>query len=387
MGSELHMSYSTVRRIENGEFLPEKKDMDDIARLFGFNNFFNNWFQIEKYNQQILYLRKLQICRDSENFNEKIHSFLKVKTLEGSFFFPQYIFLAFYQEVMNSKNLDSIIAHYNELSIFLELYSNEQSCMIYDSMGIVYLENCHYGNAKAFFEKAIQCSGNDFLAHLHLAMVYQYLKFDIYCLDELKICKELIFQFCSVDRFIQISQIEALVKAERGEYDWAISRLLDLYEEGVRLNNEDLMNDLLNNLAYVFFISKDYLNSILYSKKSLSMYPENVDSVLYLYIIYSYFRTEQIEEMDKIIDKCYEQPLEDHIRFLIPGIKAWSRKDYKLAENNFFIAYSESELKKEIDWKVWILECLIELNEFLGDFDKVLKYSNELLLISRHQKI
>ena len=124
----------------------------------------------------------------------------------------------------------------------------------------------------------------------------------------------------------QISQIEALVRAERGELGLAKKILLNLYKEAGRLKDDYLINNLLNNLAYVFFISEDYLNAILYSKEAMRKSYKHIDSVLYLYIVYSYFKTDQLDEMNNAIQDCGQEPLETHIQFLIPGIKAWSEK-------------------------------------------------------------
>lgn len=337
MGNELFLSYSTIRRIENGEFLPEKKERDHIAQLFGYDSFLDNPFQIEEYNRQILIIRQEQTFRNNQRLFKKIRSFLNVRALKASYFFPQYLMLQFYENVMNSKEMNSLLRSLEIILPYLYCFSKEQQAIVYDLMGSAYLNNNYFVQAIDCFQKAAQQNGIDLLAHIHLAMAYQYLKRDHECFNELNFCKQLLFQCGSVYRMFQISQIEALVRAERGELGLAKKILLNLYKEAGRLKDDYLINNLLNNLAYVFFISEDYLNAILYSKEAMRKSYKHIDSVLYLYIVYSYFKTDQLDEMNNAIQDCGQEPLETHIQFLIPGIKAWSEKNYKQAEENFIL--------------------------------------------------
>lgn len=84
MGNELFLSYSTIRRIENGELLPEKNERDHIAKLFGYDLFLDNEFQIEEYDRQISIVRQEQSFRNNQRLFEKIRSFLNVKTLKAN---------------------------------------------------------------------------------------------------------------------------------------------------------------------------------------------------------------------------------------------------------------------------------------------------------------
>ncbi len=378
MGNALFLSYSTIRRIENGEYLPEKNERDHIARLFGYDSFLENQFQIEEYNRQVLIVRQEQTFRNDQRLLEKIHSFLNVKALKASYFFPQYVLLQIYKSVMDSKELSFVLRSFEEMLPYLHCFSEEQKAIIYDLIGSAYLNDHQFAQSITYFQKAARHNDTDLLVHMHAAMVYQYLKCDHECLNKLDICKQLLFQCGSVYRMFQISQIEALVRAERGELKIAKTILLNLYKEAKRLKDDYLIDNLLNNLAYVFFISEDYLNAILYSKEAIRKNYKHIDSVLYLYIVYSYFKTGQFDEMNKVIENCKQELLEKHIRFLIPGIEAWSKKNYRQAEEKFYIAYCESELRKEIDWKVWILNRLIELNCLLEDVERILYYSNVL---------
>ncbi len=269
MGNELFLSYSTIRRIEYGEFLPEKKERDHIAQLFGYDSFLDNPFQIEEYDRQILIIRQEQTFRNNQRLFEKIHSFLNVRALKASYFFPQYLLLRFYENVMCSKELSSLLRSFEEILPYFYCFSKEQQAIVYDLIGSAYLNNNQFVQSIDYFQKAAQQASTDLLVHIHLAMAYQYLKCDHECLNELNICKQLLFQCGSVYRMFQISQIEALVRAERGELEIAKTMLLNIFKEAKRLKDDYLINNLLNNLAYVFFIAEDYLNAILYSKEAI----------------------------------------------------------------------------------------------------------------------
>lgn len=73
VGSHLHMSYSTVRRIENGELLPDHEQRNQIAQLFGYEKFLNQ-FDWDQWKEELMELRHLHV-HDPAAMLERLDAF------------------------------------------------------------------------------------------------------------------------------------------------------------------------------------------------------------------------------------------------------------------------------------------------------------------------
>ena len=97
VGSHLHMSYSTVRRIENGELLPDHEQRNQIAQLFGYEKFLNQ-FDWDQWKEELMELRHLHV-HDPAAMLERLDAFLTRNELHASYFFAVFELLKLYRLV------------------------------------------------------------------------------------------------------------------------------------------------------------------------------------------------------------------------------------------------------------------------------------------------
>lgn len=394
IGSHLHMSYSTVRRIENGELLPDPEQRDQIAQLFGYEQFLDR-FDWDRWKEERRELRHLHV-QDHLAMLERLDAFLSRKNLNASYFFAVFELLKLYRLVYetpvrkmmwNKEKRKRIFKEIERIEILQDLFSDSERSVYEELIGLAYYESRHFEIACYHLEKAIRYDETSYIACSRLIDLYMITGYDGLARQLIDRAKELVFNEASATQFLQIAFLETILQARNGEYEQARNQFLRIQKEAGRIGFDFLRSACLEELACAASLAQDPLNTIVYAKRAIEQNGNRVDLSMYYHLLLAYFR---IGDLSALKEWCEKAPTKQwsSLRWFIQGIKAWSCNDYETARESFHVLYSEAMLNKEMDWVDFFLSIRIELGEYFGKTENALVLLKEqMALHSKKQKL
>lgn len=395
LGHTMHMSYSTIRRVELGETLLLPDEMDQIAQAFGFEGFLDNWHLLDAYATQMDDIRHFHLV-DIERMLDKLDAFLCNPQLKASYFFAGYALLELYAMVYAKKGLMKTIwtkeerqalrAKVDEIDAFKDLFSNRQRAVYEQLAGDTWYECLRFEQAWTCYERALCFDKTSYLTHLRMADTAMILNCDQVARHHLARCQQLVFATASSEQFLQLALLEAIFLARNNEREAAQAALLNLYEEGVRTQNTFIQRQALDNLAQTAFFAQDDMNAIVFAKRSIEQFGDHVDFALYFYLLFSYLRLDDSHHVRRWSEWILRRETAPLVRYFVEGALAWSEGELEKADEALGIVYSEMALHQEPGWECFFLERLIDLNAQLGRVDRVETYHRRLLALERRKQ-
>lgn len=394
IGSHLHMSYSTVRRIENGELLPDPEQRDQIAQLFGYEQFLDR-FDWDRWKEERRELRHLHV-QDPLAMLERLDAFLSRKALKASYFFAVFELLKIYRLVYetpvrkmmwNKEKRKRIFKEIERIEILQDLFSDSERSVYEELIGLAYYESRHFDRSCDHLEKALNLDETSYMACMHLIDLYMIAGYDRLARQMIERAKELVFSEASATQFLQIAFLETILQARNGEYEKACQQFLRIQKEARKIRFAAMEPACMEELACAASLAHDPLNAILYAKRAIEQKGSSVDFSMYYHLLLAYFRIRDISSLEQWCEKASAERWES-LRWFVQGMRAWSRNTYVTASESFHVLYSEAMLNKEMDWVDFFLSIRIELEEYFGNTENALVLLKEqMALHSKKQKL
>lgn len=392
VGSHLHMSYSTVRRIENGELLPDHEQRNQIAQLFGYEKFLNQ-FDWDQWKEELMELRHLHV-HDPAAMLERLDAFLTRNELHASYFFAVFELLKLYrlvyetpvQKMMWDKEKRKKIFHEIErIETLQDLFSDIHQSLYEELIGVANYESRHFEIACYHLEKAIRYDETSYIACSRLIDLYMITGYDGIARQLIDRAKELVFKEASATQFLQIAFLETILQARNGGYEQARNQFLRIQKEAGRIGCDFLRSACLEELACAASLAQDPLNTIVYAKRAIEQNGNHIDLSMYYHLLLAYFR---IGNLSALKEWCKKAPTKQwsSLRWFVQGIKAWSCNDYEIARESFHVLYSEAMLNKEMDWVDFFLSIWIELEECFGKTENALLLIKEQMILQQRKQ-
>lgn len=392
VGSHLHMSYSTVRRIENGELLPDHEQRNQIAQLFGYEKFLNQ-FDWDQWKEELMELRHLHV-HDPAAMLERLDAFLTRNELHASYFFAVFELLKLYrlvyetpvQKMMWDKEKRKKIFHEIErIETLQDLFSDIHQSLYEELIGVANYESRHFEIACYHLEKAIRYDETSYIACSRLIDLYMITGYDGIARQLIDRAKELVFKEASATQFLQIAFLETILQARNGGYEQARNQFLRIQKEARRIGCDFLRSACLEELACAASLAQDPLNTIVYAKRAIEQNGNHIDLSMYYHLLLAYFR---IGNLSALKEWCKKAPTKQwsSLRWFVQGIKAWSCNDYEIARESFHVLYSEAMLNKEMDWVDFFLSIRIELEECFGKTENALLLIKEQMILQQRKQ-
>ncbi len=392
VGSHLHMSYSTVRRIENGELLPDHEQRNQIAQLFGYEKFLNQ-FDWDQWKEELMELRHLHV-HDPAAMLERLDAFLTRNELHASYFFAVFELLKLYrlvyetpvQKMMWDKEKRKKIFHEIErIETLQDLFSDIHQSLYEELIGVANYESRHFEIACYHLEKAIRYDETSYIAYSRLIDLYMITGYDGIARQLIDRAKELVFKEASATQFLQIAFLETILQARNGGYEQARNQFLRIQKEAGRIGCDFLRSACLEELACAASLAQDPLNTIVYAKRAIEQNGNHIDLSMYYHLLLAYFR---IGNLSALKEWCKKAPTKQwsSLRWFVQGIKAWSCNDYEIARESFHVLYSEAMLNKEMDWVDFFLSIRIELEECFGKTENALLLIKEQMILQQRKQ-
>ncbi len=392
VGSHLHMSYSTVRRIENGELLPDHEQRNQIAQLFGYEKFLNQ-FDWDQWKEELMELRHLHV-HDPAAMLERLDAFLTRNELHASYFFAVFELLKLYrlvyetpvQKMMWDKEKRKKIFHEIErIETLQDLFSDIHQSLYEELIGVANYESRHFEIACYHLEKAIRYDETSYIACSRLIDLYMITGYDGIARQLIDRAKELVFKEASATQFLQIAFLETILQARNGGYEQARNQFLRIQKEAGRIGCDFLRSACLEELACAASLAQDPLNTIVYAKRAIEQNGNHIDLSMYYHLLLAYFR---IGNLSALKECCKKAPTKQwsSLRWFVQGIKAWSCNDYEIARESFHVLYSEAMLNKEMDWVDFFLSIRIELEECFGKTENALLLIKEQMILQQRKQ-
>ena len=286
-----HCSISTVRNYENGVQLPEPHLQTEIARFFGYTKFIDNFQNLDTYRSILNRIESLMYHQKKDEVMKIIHQiYQNHENWISSYAFLLFHLVVLMEERYVKKDEQQFLNLIKLLSKGVLFYTPFEKYIFYEFQGDFFYQNEKYDKALSFWVKAEQFQPQLPRIHIQLAMIYQILGYQILSLQQLEIAKTLIFQNPDTYRFLQVCLIEFTYKIDEIESYYSIyDTRSNLYQACVDAGKIELSYLVLSNIAYMYLLNKDYVNSIAFSRKVLNSNDAPLLNILW-FIPYSYLK-------------------------------------------------------------------------------------------------
>lgn len=382
IGKVIYKTPSQIRLVEKGAQALTQEEQDQIAQLFGFPSFANN-LKYQAYFDNLL--KKFDNLFFHQQEDEVFALLEKVKSKRSrweasSLFFITSLFqLIPYRYEKGDETCQTII---KEIEQYTEYMTPFELFFFYSLQGVIAYNACRFQIACSFFEKALSYEKNRVGLYIQLAMTYQTLEYRQKSLTCIYKANQLMLQNPDVYRMLQLSLLYTNYRVEKSiSYHKAINERLALYKACLKMKEDSLATSVLHNISYMYLLNEDYMNAIVFAKKSLEL-DNKSESNCHWFIPYSYWRLEMEKECLLWI-RAYESfpNRTSYIFNLCTAIHCFV--DGKIEAGIDVLEASHRALleDQEMDRLVFLLDWLIEMYSQINDLEKMYLCEKEVRTI------
>lgn len=382
IGKAIYKTPSQIRLVEKGAQALTQEEQDQIAQLFGFSSFADN-LKYQPYFDNLL--KKFDNLFFHQQEDEVFALLEKVKSKRSrweasSLFFITSLFqLIPYRYEKDDETCQTII---KEIEQYTEYMTPFELFFFYSLQGVIAYNASRFQIACSFFEKALSYEKNRVGLYIQLAMTYQTLEYRQKSLTCIYKANRLMLQNPDVYRMLQLSLLYTNYRVEKSiSYHKAINERLALYKACLKMKEDSLATSVLHNISYMYLLNEDYMNAIVFAKKSLEL-DNKPESSCYWFIPYSYWRLEMEKECLLWI-RAYESfpNRMSYIFNLCTAIRCFV--DGKIEAGIDVLEASHRALleDQEMDRLVFLLDWLIEMYSQINDLEKMYLCEKEVRTI------
>lgn len=372
IGKAIDKTPTQIGLIEKGVYSLSSEQQDHIANVLGFPKYIDNWNLQPYFDNLLARFDDLFFHQNQEEVDKLLEQIdtQKTKWESSSMFFMIDLFelipCRYEKENEKSKKLIKELERYTEFMTSFELF------FYYSLQGVIAYRSRKIGEARFFFEKALNYERHRIGLYIQLAMVYQTLEYRQKSLNCIYKANILMLQNPDVYRMLQLSLLYTnFLKEKSLSYQEAINQRLNLYETCMKMNEKSLAGIALSNISYMYICNEDYINGIVFSKKSLGL-EDDPSSNCHWFIPYCYWKLKDQEESRKwinryrtstsynyyVVDMC--RAIEHFLDNQMPeGITVLERIHHDLLE------------AQEMESLLFLLDWLIELYSKINDLEKM----------------
>lgn len=282
------------------------------------------------------------------------------------------------------NNEETIQYKINEVLNLIDVYNNEEKCILYDLITISNIYNNDYQQAKNNILKALDFSKQSDIHFLNLVTLYHSI---------------IVFQRVNNPVKALLYCEEAIYKGEREKLYMRLFYLymhkgncfsrLYLFDEAKEcyleiLNKTKFLKDkffeitIYENLSWNSLKAKNYEETIKYA--NLAIKNGSNDDDLFYYIVYALFNLDEYNECLKLIEFNSKKINNNSFSYLIQlSIKYKISNEFDKFLKTINVCYELSKTDRDYESQILVLNMMLEHFKELNDFEKIAKIQ-ELLI-------
>lgn len=382
IGKVIYKTPSQIRLVEKGAQALTQEEQDQIAQLFGFSSFADN-LKYQAYFDNLL--KKFDNLFFHQQEDEVFALLEKVKSKRSrweasSLFFITSLFqLIPYRYEKGDETCQTII---KEIEQYTEYMTPFELFFFYSLQGVIAYNISRFQNACSFFEKALSYEKNRVGLYIQLAMTYQTLEYRQKSLTCIYKANQLMLQNPDVYRMLQLSLLYTNFRMEKSiSYKEAIHERLNLYQSCMEMNEKSLAAIVLHNISYMYLRNEDYMNAIVFAKKSLEL-DNDPESSCHWFIPYSYWRLNMKLECEQWISNYKAFKFSNtHVFKMCKAIYYFSNSEVTAGISVLEASHRTLLEDQEMDRLVFLLDWLIEMYSQINDLEKMYLCEKEVRTI------
>lgn len=372
VGKAINKTPAQVRLIEKGVITLSPEDMNTAAQLLGFPAFKDN-MNLQPYFDHLLEkFDDLFFHQDQEEINKLL---CQIDTQKKKWEFSTMFFLNILFSLIPYRYSDPDSSYYLALETMDEYlkYMTPFELFFYHSLqGVIAYQSHQIALALKHFEKAVAYDQNRIGLYIQLAIVYQTLEYRQKCLLCINRASYLLLKSPDVYRMLQLSLLYTNLRKEKSiSYKEAISERLCLYNECIKGNIISLATATLSNISYMYLCNEDYMNGLVYAKKSLEL-DHHPASNCHWFIPYCYWKMGATEEGKQWITSYQDSPSpSSYVSSMCTAIRHFI--DHEIREGIDVLEKVHQYLlaSQEMDCLLFLLDWLIEMYSGINDMEKM----------------
>lgn len=272
----------------------------------------------------------------------------------------------------------------DEVLNLIDVYNNEEKCILYDLITINNIYNNDYQKAKIYVLKALDFSKLSDIHFLNLVALYHSI---------------IIFQRVNNPVKALLYCEEAIQKGEREKlymrlfylymhkgncfsrlylFDEAKDCYLEILNKTKFLKDKFFIIAIYENLCWNSLKAKNYKETIEYANLAIKNGSHNND--IQYYIVHALFYLNEYNECLKVIEANSKKIDNNSFSYLIQlSIKYKINKDYDKFLKTINVCYELSKTERDYESQILVLNMMLEHFKELNDFEKIANIQEQLL--------
>lgn len=283
------------------------------------------------------------------------------------------------------KNIEESIQNkIDEVLNLMDVYNNEEKCILYDLITINNIYCNDYQKAQMSIQNALKFSKISQFRFLNLVVLY-------HCMIVSQCVNQPIKALLYCEEAIQKGEREKLymrlfyLYMHRGNcfsrlylFDEAKDCYLEILNKTKFLKDKFFEKTIYENLSWNSLKAKNYKETIEYAKLAIKN-GSNEEDLLY-YIVYALLHLNEYNECLKVIE-TNSKKIENHsFSYLIQlSIKYKINKDYDKFLKTINVCYELSKTERDYESQILVLNMMLEHFKELNDFEKITNIQEQLL--------